>query len=141
MNSAYKVCIRCGERKPLSEFYAHNQMVDGHLGKCKECCKAAAVANRLANYDRYLGYDMARGRIRNGEKVSSNQYRTAAGMAAHSATARAVKKGALVRLPCEVCGNLDSHAHHDDYSKPLEVRWLCHTHHMELHRKSGPHDD
>jgi hypothetical protein len=32
-----------------------------------------------------------------------------------------------------VCGNAATHAHHDDYSKPLEVRWLCRAHHSEHH--------
>lgn len=34
-----KICIACGIRKPLEEFYKHKQMSDGHLGKCKDCCK------------------------------------------------------------------------------------------------------
>ena len=46
----------------------------------------------------------------------------------------AVKKGVLVRSPCEICNKLPSQAHHDDYNKPLEVRWLCVTHHREWHR-------
>lgn len=46
----------------------------------------------------------------------------------------AVRIGYLVRQPCEVCGNLTVDAHHDDYSKPLEVRWLCRTHHGQLHK-------
>ena len=41
----------------------------------------------------------------------------------------------IKRKPCEVCGNLRVHAHHDDYYKPLEVRWLCVKHHNELHVK------
>ena len=36
--------------------------------------------------------------------------------------------------PCEVCGE-SAQRHHDDYSKPLEVRWLCTRHHGEVHRK------
>jgi hypothetical protein len=44
----------------------------------------------------------------------------------------AVKKGEIVRQPCEVCG-ADAQAHHDDYSRPLDVRWLCTKHHAEHH--------
>jgi len=41
----------------------------------------------------------------------------------------------LERQPCEVCGDLNVHAHHDDYSKPLDVRWLCRSHHGAVHRR------
>jgi hypothetical protein len=51
------------------------------------------------------------------------------------AVAKALRKGLLVKQPCEVCGNTRSQAHHDDYRKPLNVRWLCSAHHGELHRK------
>jgi len=43
------------------------------------------------------------------------------------------RRGKITRKPCEVCGSGDSQKHHDDYSKPLEVRWLCRAHHLELH--------
>ena len=48
----------------------------------------------------------------------------------------AVEAGLLSRLPCEVCGETKVHAHHDDYSKPLDVRWLCQMHHSEHHAKA-----
>ena len=54
---------------------------------------------------------------------------------ARSAVKRAVKKGTLKRQPCEVCGEIKSQAHHDDYNKPLDIRWLCSKHHGEVHRK------
>lgn len=50
----------------------------------------------------------------------------------------AVKLKKVFRKPCEVCGNQKSEGHHTDYSKPLEVRWLCRKHHMALHTKSVP---
>lgn len=56
--------------------------------------------------------------------------------AAHLAMTAAIRRGELVRQPCEVCGNPKTDGHHDDYSKPLDVRWLCRVHHLE-HHKSG----
>ena len=47
---------------------------------------------------------------------------------------RAVLNGSLIKHPCEKCGSQKSEAHHDNYSKPLGVRWLCRKHHIELHR-------
>ena len=49
---------------------------------------------------------------------------------------KALKSGALVQLPCEICNSWESHAHHDDYNKPLDVRWLCLEHHWEWHRNN-----
>ena len=46
-------------------------------------------------------------------------------------------RNTLERGCCEVCEEHDAQGHHDDYSKPLEVRWLCRTHHMELHRRAA----
>lgn len=45
--------------------------------------------------------------------------------------------GRLIPQPCEVCGETKVVAHHDDYDKPLEVRWLCHPHHCEHHKIHG----
>jgi len=47
----------------------------------------------------------------------------------------AIKVGWLIRENCEVCGTDESvEAHHDDYMRPLDVRWLCRVHHAEHHR-------
>jgi len=47
-----------------------------------------------------------------------------------------LRRGKLEKQPCQVCGSEDSQKHHEDYSKPLDVVWLCRKHHLELHRKS-----
>jgi hypothetical protein len=45
-----------------------------------------------------------------------------------------INDGTLLRLPCEVCGEVEGvEAHHDDYYIPLDVRWLCKKHHYEHH--------
>lgn len=48
---------------------------------------------------------------------------------------RQVHRGKMVKGPCEVCGDPNTDGHHDDYSKPREVRWLCRAHHKEHHMK------
>lgn len=49
----------------------------------------------------------------------------------------AIRKGDIIRKACERCGSLPSHAHHDDYSRPLEVRFLCRPCHVAYHVSVG----
>lgn len=51
---------------------------------------------------------------------------------AHILVAEALRLGKLSIKSCEVCGK-KAQAHHDDYLKPLDVRWLCRSHHMKHH--------
>ncbi|MDR1837573.1 MAG: hypothetical protein LBQ89_07945 [Treponema sp.] len=54
---------------------------------------------------------------------------------AHSLIQRLIETGEINRKPCSVCGSENRiEAHHKDYSKPLEIIWLCHKHHMEIHK-------
>lgn len=52
---------------------------------------------------------------------------------AHKAVENALRKGTLVRQPCECGCDRKAQAHHEDYSKPLEVRWLCGKAHKARH--------
>jgi hypothetical protein len=57
----------------------------------------------------------------------------------HAAVQMAKQCGKLVPQPCEKCGSEESiHAHHEDYSKPLSVNWLCRKCHIQLHRERLP---
>ena len=45
----------------------------------------------------------------------------------------ALKSGKTERSPCEICGEIKVHAHHDNYQKPFDIRWLCPIHHKAAH--------
>ena len=53
---------------------------------------------------------------------------------ARRAVENALRTGVLRRTGCEVCGDPKTDAHHEDYSLPLHVRWLCIEHHWDAHR-------
>ncbi len=52
---------------------------------------------------------------------------------ARSAVFIALRAGKITRMPCMVCGDEKSETHHPDYSKPLEVMWLCKKDHATMH--------
>ena len=56
--------------------------------------------------------------------------------AARYAARNAVRRGNLTRLQCESCGDARSQAHHADYSRPLNVVWLCRPCHTREHRRA-----
>lgn len=135
-----KNCFKCGVKKPLSEFYKHNQMGDGHLGKCKECTKNDVKKRyydpesrkRIKEYERNRFKDPIRKKnilqyAKNARKRNPLKIR------ARNIIDKMIVSGVLKRLPCEICGDKNSQAHHYDYSKPLDVTWLCFKHHREAH--------
>lgn len=151
-----KTCFKCLKEKEISEFYKHKEMADGHVNKCKECNKLDVKESRSARLEYYREYDRKRAnfpsrvekrkqiverwknspelRRKMGEQKKNWQEKNKIKRAAHVLTGNAIAGGRLIKLPCEVCGEEKSEAHHDDYERPLDVRWLCHKHHMEHHR-------
>jgi len=113
-------------------------MSDGYLGKCKECTKKDVGENYRKNKEHYQQYEKDRegNPDRKLKKLAYQRKRRRAYPIkdkARAAVSRSLKSGALIRQPCEVCGEMKTEAHHDDYSKPLQVRWLCFKHHREIH--------
>ena len=50
----------------------------------------------------------------------------------------ALESGKVKKLPCQQCGSTKRpEAHHPDYSKPLEVTWLCRDCHIQIHRRKA----
>lgn len=138
MKNDSKTCFKCGEAKPLSAFYKHSGMADGHLNKCKECTKKDAGKHRSENIAKIREYDRNRGnRLPNGY---AKEYREKfpKKYKAHNMVNNAIRDKKLFPEPCEICGTTEAvHAHHDDYDRPLNVRWLCAAHHQQWHAKNG----
>jgi len=135
-----KKCFKCQIIKPLTEFYKHSEMADGHLNKCKECTKNDANKHRFKNLEKIRAYDRERAKIP--ERIKATTEITRAWRAedkkrsiAHNAVSRAIRNGSLFRLPCIRCGEKKSVAHHEDYDKPLEVMWLCQSCHKQRHKE------
>lgn len=126
-------CKQCRKVKPDSCFYASNQ------SSCKECIKQNVRANRRANIGYYRAYDRERGNRQPAGYLK--QYRASNGTKyqAHNSVNNALRDGKMTKpLSCEQCHSSSGlHGHHDDYSKPLEVRWLCPACHKAWHDENG----
>ena len=153
-----KVCRECSQEKPLTEFYKHAKMADGHLNKCIECVKARVSKHRDANLEKVREYDRQRGSLPHRIEARKEYQQTEQGKAAkkramdayhkrypmkyaaHVITRNAVRDGKLKPAEsCSVCKSTESiEGHHDDYTKPLSVRWLCRNCHNEWHRHNEP---
>jgi hypothetical protein len=115
-------------------------MHDGHLNKCKECTKLDVTKHRATNLDKIQQYDNQRSQLPH--RVELRRKATLAypvlypeKATAHNRVAAALRDGRLFKQPCVECGSLEVEAHHEDYSKPLDVVWLCTKHHHARHRK------
>lgn len=137
-----KKCNSCLNDLPLSEFYPHPTSADRLQSKCKGCAKAykktwsGTDSGKVSNLKHALAYmstpkgaEVARAATRKYKVVHAEKHR------AHTAVRTAVRDGLLIKGPCEICGESKVEGHHDDYDKPLVVRWLCKRHHIEVHKQ------
>mgnify|MGYP007100078969 CR=1 FL=1 len=140
LDTTTKTCIDCVATKPLDGFYRHPNAKHGRSNVCKDCQKARMKLRRLTNpavqeYDRERhknNPDRAR-RIR--ENTAKWNAANPLGYKAHYQVTNAVRDGRLKKTPCVICGSDKRvHGHHKDYSKPLDVRWLCRSCHVRHHQ-------
>lgn len=111
------------------------------FGKCKNCVKAMVRENYAKRRPQYHQYEHSRNQtparkemlqreMRRHRAENPDKYR------ARTAVSNALRDGRLSKKPCQMCGTTDRvQAHHHDYSKPLDVEWLC----FACHRKDHGH--
>ncbi len=126
-----KTCFKCKQLLPITDFYQHDAMTSGTLGKCKECTKRDVRDNYRRNRDHYRKYEQARFKdparklnlaryMKRMRELHPEKYK------ARVMLNNAVRDGRITPGPCEMCGETRGvQAHHDDYFKPLDVNWLC----------------
>ena len=155
-----KKCFKCGEEKPISEFYKHKAMADGHLNKCKICAKLDSFGRTKEEIERRKFRDRNRPNAK--ERVAKNSERIRRLKAennehyiktilepkekwnkenrnkknAHLKVKRSITMKDNKQNQCQLCGCSSNklEGHHYDYSKPLDVTWLCKRCHALAHK-------
>lgn len=136
-------CKRCGITG-----YEHYVGVATH---CKPCWRQHVLEYRAANLAKVQAYDRERGLLEHRKEsvrrlAPKYKHKRAASSAANNAkhpekraariaAGNAIREGRLIPAPCVRCGASKTHAHHEDYSRPMDVVWLCVHHHGERHRE------
>ena len=129
VNMGTKVCRKCGILKLETEFY---YKVHQNVYTCKECYKKMVQNNYEKKKDKIIDYK--RKYYKQNRKKIMEQHRDKYDRNPTEFKAR-WKSGDMIKdiRPCEVCGIPTNEKHHDDYLKPLNVRFLCRRDHMRLH--------
>lgn len=130
--------MKCGLLKSVKLFFARGNS-SGIRSRCKRCDTARSSLWRAKNRERYRLYAKnQRKRNRDKETVkvrekyrNDSEYRKK--VRARGMVNSHIRRGKLVRGSCEKCGSEKAHAHHHDYSRPLDVRWLCRKCHAVEH--------
>lgn len=126
-------CRSCHKIKPRSEVYRHySKRWGGKLYEyfiCYVCVRKKNKSYYLRNRERM---DFFRR-----EAVKRNQAFNPEKMIARNMVNNWVRHGKIVKPKnCEKCGRVRYvQAHHEDYSQPLKVKWLCKECHYLIHRK------
>lgn len=128
-------CISCKKSKEENEFHKKG---NGFQSNCKLCMKEYTKARYLKKKEHILSLARQYKQSEKGKNIQNAcQNRTKAKYPekrqARIKVTNAIRLGKLIKQPCEKCGKEKAEAHHDDYSKPLDIRWLCSFHHKQLH--------
>lgn len=128
-----KICTKCNQEKPLSEFYHHRR--DGYSYWCKSCSREYRLKLKEQGYWReyYQRPRVKKMRARAIKKYRKHPYTKPMRQARRRAN-HLKDTGLILAHPCQVCGGENTEMHHPDYEQPEQVVWLCRKHHIELHK-------
>lgn len=148
-----KRCTSCGLLQPVSNFGRHKSGKNGIRSRCKPCeVKANREYRKTARGRQVLQDYRSQERVRESAKRSYDKWiRSEHGRRtkqlvesrygdrryARNAVAHALRIGILIRQPCFICGDSNTHGHHASYDLPLIVTWLCPKHHKDAHRQAA----
>jgi hypothetical protein len=160
MEPATKVCTKCGNAQPSTEYRHRKTWVEN---VCRTCTNIRRKERYYAGGFLKMRYanlppeEVERKRLkettpeyrankrayrnrpdvkaRYAARFQERRIREAEKFKARNRLQMALRYGKIIRQPCEKCGAVKVHGHHDDYTKPLDVRWLCQTHHAQHHRR------
>ena len=136
-----KTCGICKEEKEASSFGKRAASNDGLAAKCKLCQKVYDKARDSQHHRieaRAIYAQTEEGKLAGNKAKSKYRNKNPVKAKAHAQVARAIRGGKLFKESCQICGSNDGiHAHHNDYAKPLNIRWLCSEHHNQWHTENG----
>ena len=123
-----KKCFKCGRELPLSEFYKHSRMADGHLNKCKDCTKKDVHNNymRKSADESWMEKERARGREK-AKRLGYKYYTTKIDFPGCS-------NNVCRKLKTRGYDTKGKEAHHWNYNLPNSVFLLSRKAHHRIHR-------
>lgn len=132
-----KQCPKCCTTKPSTAFGRNRGRRDGMQTYCFDCRKAIYLERQEHEVQYQLKYiSTHRDKVAQWHRNSLAKPENRAKNRTRGITQNAIRSGKLVKPDnCEHCGeSVRLYAHHHDYTKPLEVEFLCSRCHGAVHR-------
>lgn len=135
-----RLCKTCQQEKPLEDFRLDARKLYGRGYQCYECSHEWGRQYRVRAGDHIRQREKVYAHSAKG-KACYRRYRQRTPVDPIKRKAMTMVRQHLTRQPCEICGEQRSHGHHDDYTQPLQVVWLCALHHVARHKRMREDQD